>query len=208
MKKLGLILLLCCPMFINAACDRDLQSTYNAYAKDISYDTEYSLSQGKYTVTLYNIIDEMTVKYNNKTYKIENGEVVISNVAEGTNMEIRIFGNDGCSEPSRTIYIDQPYYNQYFGSTICKGYENKITYCTHKFTDIEVTERLIETAKANYEHTLVQVEEEEPVEEPTLIQKISAFTKKWSVRIILVLLTSFLTNWYFNDKYIKIKHKL
>ena len=207
MKKL-IILLLFCPIFISAACDRELQSTYTSYAKDISYETEYSKSQSRFTVKLYNVIDDMTVKYANKNQVIINNEVVISNIKEGTRMEIYIYGKDGCSEPARTIYIDQPYFNEYFGSTICHGYENKITYCTHKFTDIDVTEKLVKTAIENYEHNMVQVVIP-PVDPPlTTMQKISKFAKTWGVRIILVLLTSFLTNWYFNDKYIKVKHKL
>jgi hypothetical protein len=207
MKKL-VILLLLCPMFINAACDRELQSTYASYAKDISYETEYSKSQNKFTVKLYNVIDDMTVKFNKKNYSIKDNEVVIDNIKEGTHMEIYIYGKDGCIEPARTIYIDQPYYNEFFESSICHGYENKITYCTHKFTDIDVTEKLVKTAIENYEHNMVQVVV--PPEEPVLttMQKISMFAKTWGIRIILVLVTSFLTNWYFNDKYIKVKHKL
>lgn len=207
MKKL-IILLLLCPMFINAACDRELQSEYISYAKDISYETEFSKSQNRFTVKLYNVIDDMTVKYSNKNQLIKDNEVVISNIKEGTRMEIYIYGKDGCSEPARTIYIDQPYFNEYFGSSICHGYEDKITYCTHKFTDIDVTEKLVKTAIENYEHNMVQVVVP-PVEKPlTTFQKISKFAKTWGIRIILVLVTSFLTNWYFNDKYIKVKHKL
>lgn len=207
MKKL-IVLLLLCPMFINAACDRDLQSTYISYAKDISYETEFSKSQNRFTVKLYNVIEDMTVKFGGKTYASKDSEVVISNIKEGTRMEIYIYGKDGCTEPARTIYIDQPYFNEYFGSSICHGYEDKITYCTHKFTDIDVTEKLVKTAIENYEHNMVQVVEP-IVEEPlTTLQKISLFAKTWGVRIILVLVTSFLTNWYFNDKYIKVKHKL
>ena len=103
MKKL-IILLLFCPIFISAACDRELQSTYISYAKDISYETEYSKSQSRFTVKLYNVIDDMTVKYANKNQVINNNEVVISNIKEGTRMEIYIYGKDGCSEPARTIY--------------------------------------------------------------------------------------------------------
>lgn len=209
MKKLILIILLCLPIFINAECDRNLHKTYITFAEDISYDTEFSISQNRFTVTLYNVIDEMSVKYNNISLKKNNGEVVISNVKEGTRMEIQIYADDGCSETVRTIVINQPYYNTFYGSVLCNGYENKITYCTHKFTDVEVTEKLVETAIKNYEHVMVPVEEEEEEEEPlTKFQVFSRFATKWGVRIFLVFITAFLSNWYFNDKYIKIKHKL
>lgn len=208
MKKLIIILLLFCPIFINADCDKVKQSTYVTYAKDISYETEYSKSHNRFTVKLYNVIDGMTVKYGNKNYSINNNEVVIDDIKEGTRMQIGIYGQSGCSEAVRTIYIDQPYYNEYFGSTICHGYENKITYCTHKFMDNDVTEKLVKLAIDNYEHNMVQYVEPPKEEELTTIQKISKFAKTWGVRIILLLLTSFLTNWYFYDKYIKVKHKL
>ena len=208
MKKIIIVFVLLCPMFINAACDRDLQSTYVSYAQDISYETEYSKSQSRFTVTLYNVIDDMTIKFNNKSYPVKENQVVIGDVKEGTKMQINIYGKSGCSDPVRTIYINQPYYNNFFGSTICHGYENKITYCTHKFTDILVTERLIETAKENVNNILEQEGNIKPDEPKTVFQIISEFAKTWGVRIILVLVTSFLTNWFFNDKYIKVKHKL
>ncbi len=208
MKKLILFILLCLPVFINAACDRELHQTYAEYAKDISYDTNYSVSQSKFTVTLYNVISEMNVRYNGRKLNISNNEIVIGNISEGTFMEISIYGNDGCSDPVRTITITQPYYNRFFGTSICNGYEDKITYCSHKFTDDVVTEKLIKTAIENYEHVL-EIPEEEPEEPPlTRFQVISRFATKWGVRIMLVLITAFLTNLYFNDKYIKIKHKL
>ena len=209
MKKILLIMLLFMPFFINAECDRELHKSYITYANDISYDTEYSLGKERFTVTLYNVIDEMKVVYNNKNYTAVNNEVVIDNIKQGTRMDIRVFAEDGCNESVRTIVIYQPYYNTLYGSSLCNDYVNKITYCTHKFTNTEVTEKLIKTAIENYEHEMVPVEKE-PEEEPplTTFQKISKFATKWGVRILLVLVSAFLTNWYFNDKYIKIKHKL
>ena len=208
MKKILLIVLLFMPFFINAECDRELHKSYITYANDISYDTEYSLGKERFTVTLYNVIDEMKVVYNNKNYTAVNNEVVIDNIKQGTRMDIRVFAEDGCNESVRTIVINQPYYNTFYGSSLCNDYVNKITYCTHKFTDIDVTEKLVKTAIENYEHNMVQVVIP-PVDPPlTTLQKISKFAKTWGIRIILVLLTSFLTNWYFNDKYIKVKHKL
>lgn len=208
MKKLIIILLLFCPIFINADCDREKQKVYASYAQDISYETEFSKGQNRFTVKLYNVIDEMTVKYDNKVQPIKNNEVVINGVKEGTKMQIHIYGKDGCTEASRIIYIDQPYYNEYFGSTLCHGYEGKITYCTHKFTNIKMNEDLIKRAIDNYDNILPQEKDPEPEPELTTLQKISKFARTWGVRIILVLLTSFFTNWYFNDKYIKVKHKL
>lgn len=209
MKKILLIVLLFMPFFINAECDRELHKSYITYANDISYDTEYSLGKERFTVTLYNVIDEMKVVYNNRNYTAVNNEVVIDNIKQGTRMDIRVFAEDGCNESVRTIVINQPYYNTFYGSSLCNDYVNKITYCTHKFTNTEVTEKLIKTAIENYEHEMVPVETP-PEEEPPLtnFQKISRFATKWGVRIILVLVSAFLTNWYFNDKYIKIKHKL
>lgn len=209
MKKILLIMLLFMPFFINAECDRELHKSYITYANDISYDTEYSLGKERFTVTLYNVIDEMKVVYNNKNYTAVNNEVVIDNIKQGTRMDIRVFAEDGCNESVRTIVINQPYYNTFYGSSLCNDYVNKITYCTHKFTNTEVTEKLIKTAIENYEHEMVPVEKP-PEEEPplTTFQKISKFATKWGVRILLVLVSAVLTNWYFNDKYIKIKHKL
>lgn len=210
MKKiLLLVVLLFMPIFIYAECNRELHKSYITYANDISYDTEYSLGKERFTVTLYNVIDEMKVVYNNKHYTAVNNEIVIDNIKQGTRMDIRVFAEDGCNESVRSIVINQPYYNTFYGSSLCNDYVNKITYCTHKFTNTEVTEKLIKTAIENYEHEMVPVEKE-PEEEPSLtkFQRISKFVTKWGVRILLVLVTAFLTNWYFNDKYIKIKHKL
>lgn len=209
MKKIIVCLLLIMPIFVDAACDRELQNTYRTYAKDISYDTEYSKTKNKFTVTLFNVIDEMSVKYNNKVYSINNNSVVIDNISEGTHMTIEIYGKDGCNEQVRTIFIDQPYYNEYYGSTICHGYVDKITYCTHQFTSVNPTEKLVKGAIQNYEHELNPTVEPPVIEdEPTLWEIALNFGKTWGIRILLFVITALITNHYFNDKYIKIKHKL
>lgn len=209
MKKLLFIILLFMPFFINAECDRELHKSYITYANDISYDTEYSLGKERFTVTLYNVIDEMKVVYNKKTYPIVNNEVVITDVKQGTRMDIRIYADDGCDESVRSLVINQPYYNIYYGSSMCNDYVNKVTYCTHKFTDTEVTEKLVKMAIENYEHDIDPTEKPTEPEQPVSnFERISRFATKWGIRILLVLISAFLTNWYFNDKYIKIKHKL
>jgi hypothetical protein len=198
------------PVFINATCDLNIQSQYMKYAYDISYDSEYDEVSKKFNVTLYNVNDKLTVKYNGINYRIENNKVLINGVNEGTEMSISLFGPSGCDDPVRLIYINQPYSNPFYGSTMCYGYDGKISYCTYKFIKTKPTEKLVSDAIYNYNSSLVKVEEEKPQEEVVITfgERVLDFVDNRFLKIFMFIFTGYVTYVIYNDLYIKVKHKL
>ena len=208
MKKILLVLfmLIFSLTIVKADCSKAKHDSYVEYANKITYDNNYSKSKGKFNVTIYNVIDEMYAKYNGKKYTPNSENIIeIEDINEGTNVTINIFGNDGCSAV-RKIDIKEPYYNQFYKSGECYGYEDKLTMCSSQFTSTKVTLSLLEKSKKNYDNVIVQDKEQEKVEELTFYQRIKNFMLNWGIKIGLLLITSVITFAYFNEKYIKVKH--
>lgn len=210
MKKIILLLILFMPIFINATCDFDMQNQYMKYAYDISHDSEFDSVSKKFNVTLYNVNDKLTVRYGGVNYQVINNKVSINGVKEGTEMSISLFGPSGCDDPVRLIYISQPYFNPFYGSTMCYGYDGKISYCTYNFINTKPTEELVADAIYNYTSSLVTEEEEKPEEvvELTLGEKIVDLIDTRLIKVFMFIFTAYVTFVIYNDLYIKVKHKL
>ena len=206
MKKFILIVLLLIPFVVDAACNNEKHYNNINNSKYITYDNNYSESSKTFEVTLYAISDNMTVKYNNKTYPVENNSTTISGIREGTNMNIEIYADDGCSAV-RNIYINEPYYNEYYGKDVCKGYEKILTGCSSQFTKSKVTLEYIQKSISNYLDTIESKEEPEEVAiEPTLLDKVIDFMLNWGIKIILFLATSLISTLIYTRKFDKLKH--
>lgn len=210
MKKIILLLILMLPIFVNATCDFDMQNEYIKYAYDVSYDSEYIKSGRVYSVILYNVNDKITVKYNGIKYKPNNNKVEINGIKEGTHMEINLYAPSGCEDPIRLIYISQPYYNDFYGSTMCYGYDGKVSYCSYQFIQNKPTEKLVADAIYNYTSSLETIEVEKPkVEvEVTLGEKIVDLIDTKLIKVFMFIFTAYVTYVIYNDLYIKVKHKL
>lgn len=212
MKKLIIFLIMFMPIFVGAACDYELQNQYTKYAYDISSDSEYLGDKvKKFNVILYNVNNDFKVKYNGVNYNVVDNKVSINNVKEGTQMRIEIFAPSGCDEPARIIYINQPYFNEFYGSTMCYGYDGKVSYCTYKFLQYAPTLELVESAIYNYNNGLVSEddkEEEKPFEELTFGEKVVDLVDTKLLKLFMFIFTAYLTYVIYNDLYIKVKHKL
>ena len=208
MKKLVIIILLLIPFLVKADCDYDKHKEYLSYASRINYENTYNKTTNSFSITIYNIIDGMSVKYNNKEYKANDEDIVIiDGISEGTNVNISIFANDGCSE-IRIINVNEQYYNSYYGSDLCSGYEDKLVYCSHQFTSIKTNESLVENAKKNYDKTIVSEKEEEKKEEEenNLLDKLIKFGLNYGIKILLVIITVVISSAFYNSKLRRIKH--
>ena len=210
MKKLILFFVLLMPVFVSATCNFDIQNQYMKYAYDVSYDSEYDYTTNKFNVTIYNINDNITVKYGGVNYNVENNKAVINGVKEGTEMSIALYGPSGCDDPVRLIYISQPYFNEFYGSTMCYGYDGKISYCTYKFIKTKPTKELVSDAIYNYTSSLEVIPEEEPEEviEVTFAEKVIDLVDTKLIKIFMFVFTAYITYVIYNDLYIKVKHKL
>lgn len=214
MKKIIIAtLLLLAPMFfVHAECDMNKYETYKSYADHITYDNEYSMSSGSFSITLYNVIKGLTVQYDGKTYKGDgNDSLTIRGVPEGTSVNIYVYGDDGCGMQARIITIMEPYYNSFYGSDLCKDYVEVLNVCSSKFTAAKTTQATVEQSIMNYKNEIIQeithVEEPE-VEEPKVnhFKNIIAFAKKHWLKGVIGLLSYAIAYTIFENKFRKIKH--
>ena len=206
MKKLLLILLICFPFVVDAECNKTKHSEYIEYASRIEYDNSYSKSTNSFNIKLYNVLEDMVVKYDNITYDVINNEVSITNISQGSTANISIFANDGCSSEIRTISITEPYYNIYYGSQLCEGYD-ELALCSSQFTSVKTTEKLIKMAIDSYNNKIDYKEEEKKEDEgPTLYDKLIDFGLNWGIKILLCIITIVISSAFYNSKLRKIKH--
>ena len=207
MKKVLLIILLFIPFFVSAReCDSSLHKEYATFASKISYDNDFTLARGSFNVTFYNVVDGLYFVYNGKNYYPIDNEIQITSVEQGTKMSVYVRGNDGCDDAVRIISINEPYYNGYYGSSLCEGYEDKLSYCSSQFITLPVTRELFDMAKKNIDNGIKQEVEKEVVKEKTIFDRIIEFASSWGVKIALFAITSIGTFSYYNDKFRKIKH--
>ena len=206
-KKILLVLLLLIPMVIFAKCDEAKHEEYVKLAPNITYDNDYSKSSDTFSLIIYNIFDDMYVTSGQKKYKPDaENKVTVDNIKPGSNVMLDIYANDGCDQ-IKSITVLEPYFNPYYGSQDCLGYETKIPVCSAQFTSSVVTKSLVEEAKSNYDNVIHQVVEKEEVKEDNgIIKQVLDFLKNWGIKILLVVVTIFITSSLFGAKFRKIKH--
>ena len=210
MKKLILIILLLIPFVVNAEeeCNKEKHKEYLSLADNITYDNQYIKSENRFTITVYNLFGGMYAKYNETVYKVSSDNTItISKIPCGDKVTIDIYGNDNCS-PVKRIMVKEPYYNKYYGSEKCKGYEDILLMCHSQFTNIEVSESLIDKAIYNYKHDISQkvTKDDKPEEEETILSKVTVFLTNWGLKILLAVISTILSISLFSDKYRKVKH--
>ncbi len=203
-----LALLLIFPIFIKADCNYNKHTEYMKYANYITYETEYSLGENKFTVKFYNVIKGLSFKIGKTTLTPdEDDTITITDVAEGKILDIYIYGADGCSSQAGNITVTLPYYNPYYGAEICKGYE-QLNLCASRFTTSKATKEMIEKTKANYDNIIIQraeVNETEPVI-VNVVNKIKDIFINYVLKVLLALGSAALTIVYYNNKLLKVEH--
>ena len=205
MKRLIILfLLLFMPVMIfGAECDEKAHKDYINYASNISYENSYSKSSATFTVTLYNVIDGLKVKYNKRYYERNSDDTVtIDNIPEGTDMRIEIYDNEECGI-AKVIVIYQLYFNPFYGTYDCVGFENKIRSCSAQFTEIKVTQESLEDAKSNLK---VIVQDKEPEPEPESRSPLIEFMLNYGIKILLLIITCIVSIAIYSTKFRKIKH--
>ena len=210
MKKIGLIIILMLfPIITSATCDNTLREEGKTLVANITSEIKYNSSKNKFTLHLYNVDANMSVIYLKKTYKPNNGEIAISNIGEGQSVTLDIYYTDGCDGQIDIIKKTMPYYNRYYKSLICDGYEDKLYTCSTQFTSYYISEEIVKLSIKNYETKRIPIEHnpEVPKEnEPTIFEKAKEIVNNWAVRIALLLGSSLITIIIGNSKYRKEVH--
>ena len=210
MKKILLFVLLLVPVFVYADCDNEKIVTLGKFASNIKYETEYSKSSGKYTVTFYNVVDGIYLEYNNQSYyRNEDNEVKISGLDDGITLDVVAYPSGlGCRSSLITFNIKLKYYNTFYNDSRCKKYIEegcKVVYCTSQFLEVEPTEDLFTGAiKNTCGEPAIPLPEPEP--EPTFFEKVLDFMLDYGIKFILIAGSLTGSILFFTNRYRKMKH--
>lgn len=212
MKKLFFLLVLCAwPFMVNAECTYSEKYELNALSSYIDYAYDYNESTGLFTINLFNIEDRLELRYENKVYEPENGEVIISNIAPGTRLSIDVYStvqNECYNEYLRVIYVSIPYFNRFYDSILCDGYE-ELDICNSRFLDYQISNQTFILLLNNYEFSLNDKElDSGSVLDHGWFNKAVIVLKNNYLKIVICILSTVLSVSIFNVVYRKVKHKL
>lgn len=209
-----IILLISFPVVINAetstisGCDYQREVELNKLASKISYDRSYNRENGMFTVTLYNVISDLYLKYNETTYVGDiDDKVTIDNIEEGTYMDVVVYSNGrSCYLSLMTVYVTIPFFNTFYGSDQCRDYENILTVCSSEFLSYRITAQILKDAIDNYNNKIYN--DPAPIDKgtTTLVDTIKNFVSLWGMKILLTVVTIALSVWYYQVKVRKVKH--
>lgn len=211
MKKLLVILLLCLPIFVFAdECDYQKKNELARLANYITYETSYSKSTDSFTVTFYNMIPGLALEYKTNIYSgNSSNEIKIIGIKEGTSMKVTVnVSGLNCTPFLRTLYINLPYYNNFYGSKKCEDYKDKITVCSSQFLNYDLTEDLLDKAIENHNGGYQEEPDPIPVVDPSGFEIVLEFVQDYGIKIALIAISSLITIAIFNVIYRKVKHKI
>lgn len=211
MKKVLLFILMLIPVYVNAVCDNSEIVNLGKLASNITYDTEYSKSLSKYTVTFYNVVEDIYLEYNDKKYSPnQNNEVTISDLEEGNVIDVVVYPNaSDCKSSLLTISVKLKYYNTFYNDSRCKKYVDNgcsTVYCTNQFLDVKPTQTLFEESLKNTCEEPAIPLPKPGTEEVTLHDKIVDFLLDYGIKFLLIAISLTVSILIFTNKYRKIKH--
>lgn len=132
--------------------EKENKENNNIY--EISYAQSYSKQTKTYTFTISNITEDLYVSDGENKYKGNSDKkVIITGLEEGTEITYVIDKETPTKDSKRKITVKFPYYNPYYNTEKCKGYDGKIAVCSKQFLDYEVSEDLVDTSIKNYHTT-------------------------------------------------------
>lgn len=208
-KVICVLILIMIPNVIFAECNYTREVELGKLASKITYDRKYSKESGTFTVTLYNVIPQLYITYDGTVLNgDDNNEIEVSSIQEGTYLNFVVYSAKGtsCYSSLLTIYVTLPYYNVFYGSEECDGYEDILTVCSSQFTSYQVTKKILNDAINNYNNKI----HNDPVvpddKDTSIISGIKEFISLWGMKILLVVVTIGLSIWYFQIKLRKTKH--
>jgi len=210
MKKVLLIFMMMIPVFVFAdECDLKKYNKNVEVSKLITYSNDYNEITKKYDITFSGVSKNLYFMYGEKKYKPSNNEIKITNIPEGSKVSINVYGDDGC-EAVNYFYFQELYYNPYYNSLMCSGYEDKLVACSSEFTKIKITEDYLKKVIDNYDKVIVTNKEKEEAAIETVHidfkQKLKSFALNWGIKIIFFVFTTVLSSLFYINKYRKIIH--
>lgn len=126
--KFLLFLFLFLPFSVSAACSSSSLSRYKTLASHV--ENYYDYDGSNFSVTLYNVSNELKVIYNDNTFYPNSnfGDIIINNISPGSTVRFLVYPIDSeCSNyRAYTIYVNLPYYNSYYSDPVCNDNNNAL----------------------------------------------------------------------------------
>lgn len=112
------------PCYIKAECNNMDISRYKSLASNINSYYEFNEDLKNFNIIIYNVHNDLSlvVKGNNQSFYGNNeGFIYFNNLNPGQTVNFSIYPKSGdCSVYKlRTIYVNLPYYNNFFNDPIC-----------------------------------------------------------------------------------------
>lgn len=214
MKK-KLFIILCLFLMISnvkAECSTTRRNELKALARDITYETSYSIGNKTFEVTFYNVFPGLLLKYNNNVYNgdfSDDYSVTIKNLSEGEYLTINVIDSEGCNETMNTIFIILPYYNLFFGTQKCEEYVSKLKLCSSKFLSYRLTEEILDDAIKSLDTKIDLVEKPDNTKTSTwqkIVDTVKTFFIDWGINIIVFIVFGSITVIICENIYRKVKH--
>lgn len=214
MKK-KLFIILCLFLMISnvkAECSTTRRNELKALARDITYETSYSIGNKTFEVTFYNVFPGLLLKYNNNIYNgdfSDDYSVTIKNLSEGEYLTINVIDSEGCNETMNTIFITLPYYNLFFGTQKCEEYVSKLKLCSSKFLSYRLTEEILDDAIKSLDTKIDPVEKPDNTKTSTwqkIVDTVKTFFTNWGINIIVFIVFGSITVIICENIYRKVKH--
>ncbi len=197
--------------FIKADCTYKEMTELSKLANYVESNYEFSETNFNFTLKFTNVPKELYVLIDNeKYYSGVDNTLEIKNIDFGRNLKVTINGSkySECFDESyRTINIQIPYYNHFYGNDMCIGHES-LDVCSYRFLpydiDMNTFNRLI--LKNSQSESVEEEEEEEVVENKEEKITFKEIGVDYIIPVLLVLLSGGVTFLIGKIIYSKQKH--
>lgn len=179
---LAILLFMICPCYIKAAgCSNADKVKYQELAKNISYTYEYKEENGNVSFNIiFSNINENLYLYDQKEYKDypRTDKEMIIPALEGKSYRFGVYTSDSVSGCDGfilyTIYVNTPYYNEYYQDSLCEGIED-YKFC-NKWLNMDIDYDTFKENVLKYKNSLYKEEEVKKKEEKeNLLYKVLDF---------------------------------
>lgn len=201
-------------IFLNAECSYKELRELNTLASYIDTHYDYNESTGKFDLTILNLPRSLFITYDKNTYNSNGEETIVKDLEPGTQFRgivVSGSGNNCSGENLRSLAVNIPYINTYYGDSRCKGHEN-LEACSNRFLDYQISSKTFKSLidkdtldKQNKKDEESNVPLEEEKDDSILVKSVK-FLQKIYIPLIIVIVTSLVTFGICNVIYRKMKH--
>ena len=191
MKKILIPIMLLFPLVVKAECTNKDIMRYKSLAGNMTTYYNYNEQNNTFTATIENVHSDLYIhdKTNNVEYKTQSSglnDITLYNLEPGKTVTVKAYpSNSECVGSSvYTIYINIPYYNQYYNDPVCNNNDNQLCSKWANTTALSY-EQFVETVKSTINQ---KVEEEKEREEHEETYSFMNFLADYYIFILLAII--------------------